>query len=1186
MSEFNELFDDHLFDIDEVKEKTVKLKEGERRMVSILFADVKGFTSLSEKLDHEEVQTLMDHIMKIFTHSVEMHGGYVDKYTGDQIMALYGAKVASEVDTERALSTGLDMLVKLSKFNLIASKSDKFKKHNINFSIRVGVHTGMVTTGKIGKEREGDYTVYGDAVNLASRMESNAPVNSIMIPEYTMNLVRKSFVFKDNGAIEVKGKKEPVSVYLVETKRDKEVSHNSPFVGRDTELLELSRIYTNCNKYLKVGLTEKLSLIGVHAEAGVGKSRLIHEFLNKSINLDLDYFSMGSCSNISSQPYHLFTTLIKDSFKISIIDNDAISREKFESNISSLIKINPDKKDRIERAKPFLGFLIGLKYNDPRLKDKKELVNHFKISIRVFLEVLCKKSNDNEKAFIILFEDLHWIDKMSLETLEYILNTFNIQDKRNKDKVSVPMFICTYRNEYIPENSIKNNCKFYDMDIENLDNDSSVELIEILTKNINLDKNKISELYVKSNGNPFFIEEWVNLLKDSKSSDSIDASRDRTVEYSIPNTLNSLILSRIDTLEKDLKLLLQKATIIGEDFFIKILSLLEKKLGSNENILNPVHDLESENFIHHYLKQIDHYRFKHILTRDVAYSTILKSNKKILHNAVGDVIEENFQDIIEKFYYDLAIHYDSCEDFEKAIIYLVKAGNKFNELVDKRSALKCYKRVLDIIKKNKIEDPKTLHRCKIDCAEIYTFQGKTDKSIKIINSLLKDSLTKENEARTKYISGITNLVIRENKTSLQNFTEALKLYSHLKDLDTVADINLRIGLLYINIGNFDKSMEFMKKSLDHYKQEKNILEIGSTYGSIANIYMFQGKFDKAYEIFGKQYEISKKLDSRLNIQTSLGNMALIDNIQGKYTLALNKFNEILINAQDIDDRINICKTYGNIGIAYKNLNDYEEAIENFTKQLEISQESNFKGQETFTYINMGVVFHKKGELDESFNYYNLAEKSINEIEDINAKSLLYGNRGNLLLDKGDFDNAIIQYENSIKIFTKLDNFRGVCLAKLKIAEINLITNKLKVAEETISEIYPYFKKINDLPYYTLSLILKSKIKRRIDNYKDAKDSIDEAFEVSKSLNSAEISNTITIEKLLIKFISKNSNELINKLLIVSKQNISNEHKAYIHYNIWKNTSDDESKLISLKLYKNEFKKYPKYQYTIFIDEMS
>ena len=119
MEDFNQLFDDDLFNIEEVEEKTLKLKDGERRMVSVLFADIKGFTNLSEKLDHEEVQSLMDHIMKIFSNSVEVHGGYVDKYTGDQIMALFGAKKASEVDTQRSINTALLMLEKLKKFNIL-----------------------------------------------------------------------------------------------------------------------------------------------------------------------------------------------------------------------------------------------------------------------------------------------------------------------------------------------------------------------------------------------------------------------------------------------------------------------------------------------------------------------------------------------------------------------------------------------------------------------------------------------------------------------------------------------------------------------------------------------------------------------------------------------------------------------------------------------------------------------------------------------------------------------------------------------------------------------------------------------------------------------------------------------------------------------------------------------------------
>ena len=159
MEDFNQLFDDSLLNIDKVQDKTIRLKEGERRMVAILFADVKGFTALSESLDHEEVQTLVDQLMKIFSHCVELHGGYVDKYTGDQIMALFGAKKASEVDTQRSVNTAMFMLKKLAQFNQILKKSDKYKDLNIDLSLRIGINTGMVTTGAVGKEREGDLSL-------------------------------------------------------------------------------------------------------------------------------------------------------------------------------------------------------------------------------------------------------------------------------------------------------------------------------------------------------------------------------------------------------------------------------------------------------------------------------------------------------------------------------------------------------------------------------------------------------------------------------------------------------------------------------------------------------------------------------------------------------------------------------------------------------------------------------------------------------------------------------------------------------------------------------------------------------------------------------------------------------------------------------------------------------------------
>ena len=198
---FESLFDSPVSLDFQTEEKTVQLKEGERRNVAILFADIHGFTNLSEKLDHETVRDLLDGIFKIFTQSVEKHGGYVDKYSGDEIMALFGAKVASEVDTQRAVFCGLDILNKMSEINKKLPSKLQLDSQDTHLSIRIGINTGVVTTGRIGKEREGDFTVFGPAVNLASRMESSAPLNQIMVPKNVKIVVDDYFNFKTHTKI-------------------------------------------------------------------------------------------------------------------------------------------------------------------------------------------------------------------------------------------------------------------------------------------------------------------------------------------------------------------------------------------------------------------------------------------------------------------------------------------------------------------------------------------------------------------------------------------------------------------------------------------------------------------------------------------------------------------------------------------------------------------------------------------------------------------------------------------------------------------------------------------------------------------------------------------------------------------------------------------------------------------------
>ena len=864
MEDFDQLFDDDLFEIDKVEDKTVKLKHGERRMVSILFADIKGFTALSEVLDHEEVQTLLDQLMKIFSHCVEMHGGYVDKYTGDQIMALFGAKKASEVDTQRAINTAFLMLEKLQKFNILLKQSKKYKNLNIEFSIRVGINTGMVTTGAVGKEREGDYTVYGDTVNLASRMESNAPINAIMIPEETMLLVEDYFIFKDNSTIKVKGKADPISVFLVESNKDLSNRKSSPFIGRENEISVLGNTYQKTIKDIANNNFDKINFIGVTAEAGIGKTRLVQEYLESDKNIS---FSLSHASNISSKPYYIFITLIKDIFNISEMDSLETTKSKFEKGIKTLISNNQEQEENLKSASPFIGFLIGLHYKDERLKDRNEIQNHLHLSIKTLIKAICYMPNKKGLPHIILLDDMHWIDKMSLDTFEHIINTLNTENTRNNDKFSQLLILATYRNEFSIPDILKNELDFNEIHLQPLKKEDSIKLIKHSTKGIEISHQTILDLIDKSKGNPFFIEEWICLLKEKhKFSESIDESRGIKNVYEIPKTINALILARIDNLEKTLKLLLQKATIIGEDFFVQILSQLEKKLGVDDNIDKPVHNLEDEDFIHHYMNQLDHYKFKHMLTRDVAYSTILISNKVILHKAVAEIIEDYFSDKLEIFYFDLAIHYDISENYDKALEYLYLAGNKHSELFDYTHAKQCFERIIAIIESQqkyksnleKDDDKNTIYtyyiNSKVKLGEILLDTGQWDRAIDIYKKLLEYNIesTDINYQLYKNIGQYYNYK-HDYDNSQAYLNKALNIAKKVSNTIYIATITGKLGHCESDIGNFDIALKSFNEELSLFKQTEDNIGVAMAEGDVGMVLLRKGDLEQALKHFKTKY---------------------------------------------------------------------------------------------------------------------------------------------------------------------------------------------------------------------------------------------------------------------------------------------------------------------------------------------
>ena len=1168
MEELNNLFDDHLFDLDKVQEKTLKLKDGERRMVSVLFADVKGFTSLSETLDHEDVQSLMDNIMKIFSNSVEVHGGYVDKYTGDQIMGLFGAKVASEVDTQRAISCGLDLINKLKKFNSIASNSQKFKNTSIDLSIRVGINTGMVTTGKIGKKREGDFTVYGDTVNLAARMESNALTDSVMIPEDTMNLVKDYFNFTDNGNIKVKGKQKPISVYLVDSKKDFNINYSSPFIGRENEMQSLNNIYDACVENLKSDTISKISFVGINADAGIGKSRLIYEFIQ---NVECEH-SIGSCTNISSHPYHVFGTVIKDIFKISIIDSKNIIEEKFKNGYKALIESNLQRENDLISSQAFIGMIIGIKYEDERLKNKNEFIDNMHNSLRTFLECACTYANNSDLPFIIILEDIHWIDKMSYNALLYILDTFNLKTKRGEDELSLPIILSTYRTEYTPDENITNITSFTNLTLNALNKTSSIQLIETLSLNRKISSTKKKELYNKSQGNPFFIEEWINLHNETSD------------ESNIPDTLNSLILSRIDSLDKNIKDLLQKATVIGKDFFLKMLSLLQGKLGLNEKVIEDLNKLEDEKFIQEFINEPEHYRFKHILTREVSYNTILKSNKKILHNAIAEIIEEHFSDSIDSFLYDLAIHYDMSDNYDKAIYYLNKAGKKFENLQDRNKALECYNRIIyfkdNYSKEITLDDFEEIyHSAYLDSIHINVFFGNLDQSLEKLNNY--NPLNDDKLAYKETILGNINFTRKNIPAALEHFNVAYEIHKDNNSNDDVHSINRNIALALTHQGEYDKAINILNNAYNHFNKSNKYQKI-TILGNIGSVYLAQGELKKSYDFFKKQYDIATKNNSKNEIQNALGNMANITNFSGNHREALKMFKEIIMVCEDLNDKEGQSKTYNNIGLCNKLLHKYDDAMEYYKKSLNISESIGDKAEIAFGYMNMGLVYHKKSDYDNSLKSYKKSSKIAKEANDIRVLSFLHGNFGLLYTDMGDIEHALEEFESAKKIFEQMNESRGLALNKYDTSKILFFKNESIKSIPLLIDASKKLKELGDLPYYSKSMLSLAMVQRITQHEDEAMDTI-KNLEKNHEILTNTTKDRLNIEKSIINFIkTKDTKELLE----IAKTTKLEANKAYIYYNIWQYSNDDNCKEKSLKIFNNLYKEKPKYRFKHFIKQLS
>jgi predicted ATPase/class 3 adenylate cyclase len=649
--------------------------DGERKTVTALFADIKGSTELMRDLDPEEARAIVDPVLHLMMEAVHRYGGYVAQSLGDGIFALFGAPVAHEDHPQRALHAALAMQEELHRY------ADHLRNEGkIPVEARVGVNTGEVVVRSIQVGGHTEYTPVGHVTNLAARMQTAAPAGSIAAGETTQQLCEGYFEFRALGPTAIKGLDGPVEVYEVvragPLRTHFQLSARrglTRFVGREREMAAMA----GALDHARAGHGQIVAAVG---EAGAGKSRLLYEF-KATIPDECKVLEANSVSHGKASAWLPVIEMLKSYFELADEDDDSRRSAKVEAKARALDLALAETLPYILSLLGIAGAGASLAMMDAQVKRRRTLEAVKRIIIRESLK----------QPLVVILEDLHWIDAETQELLDLLVDS--VASARI-------LMLVNYRPEYYHEWG--NRTCYTQLHLDPLGGQSAEEMLHALLGS-DASLQSLKRLIIeKTQGNPFFMEEIVRALGEQGVLVRNGATRltKPLTEIHIPPTVHGILASRIDALPASEKGLLQTLAVIGKTFPLNLVKLMT---ASSEDQLEPMlKGLQAGEFIYEQAALGEEYTFKHVLTQEVAYSSVLMERRRLLHERTGEAIEALFKDRIDDHLAELAHHYSRTANTRKAVEYLFRAGRQaaarsaYSEAITRLStALEFLKRLPD-----------------------------------------------------------------------------------------------------------------------------------------------------------------------------------------------------------------------------------------------------------------------------------------------------------------------------------------------------------------------------------------------------------------------------------------------------------------------------------------------------------
>jgi class 3 adenylate cyclase/tetratricopeptide (TPR) repeat protein len=831
--------------------------EGERKYVTVLFADVVNSTGLGERLDPEQVAEIMNGAFAFLNASVKKYDGTIARLLGDAILAFFGAPVAHEDDAERAVRAGLDIQAAAREYAQAVRRN-----YGVDFQVRVGINTGLAVLAAVGDEIRTEYTAMGDTTNVAARLQSAAEPGSVLISADTYHLVKQLFELRPRGGAMVKGKSAPIVTYevlaprVVPGKVRGLEGLTSPLVGRAAE-------FTLVNDKLNEVRERRGAFVAVIGEAGLGKSRLLAEVSDSAKSWpQVAWLEGRALSYEQAVTYFPWRQVIRQAIGAQEGEAPEVVREKLHRDPACGAMPEDDSQ--------YLEIILSVE-SEATLEavaalEGDALVEHIAAATRSYL-----RARADLMPTVIVLDDLHWADTASLDLLLSVAAL--VED--------LPLLIvCLLRPDKgapswsaIERVRERLGARYTEILLEPLDAADSKELLGNLLYIEDLPESVRKLILNKAEGNPFFVEEVIRTLIDSEyiiQENSHWRATREIVNVAIPDTLTGVLSARIDRLPENTKHVAQTAAVLGRIFAQRALMAtcaaapppeqiedVEPHLGVltyEELVRERVHDPELE------------YIFKHALTQEAAYDLLLIRRRKELHRRAGEVLEELYPEQRGELASALAYHFRLGEDWQRAADYAMGAGAQAVKVYAMSEALAYYDNAYDALKKVPDASPERL--CDVilgwtpAALKLKPYQEVVDR----LEEAEKIARELNDDARlARVLHWIGNAYISNGfpTRGMPALFESYQLAERLGDerLTLVATFWMTAGMVDRDPRGGLKQMDYVIEAARKYRRRE--VE-AHALAKMAMAHARLGEFAEARDAVERAYEASRKADSVVN----------------------------------------------------------------------------------------------------------------------------------------------------------------------------------------------------------------------------------------------------------------------------------------------------------------------------------